>query len=168
MLLQDVVQQLLQTGVQGHHRQGVLLVNQALHDHASQPRAHQRGQLVRVLGSGADLGERLNNGAHVAYRHAVIEQALQGSGQGPQGQFGRDQVFNQLGRLGNEFVQQLLDFVMAKQIRGVFAQHFVQMGGHRCGGIDHRVAQSPGMVTLRRLNPHRIQAKGGFLRGRAL
>ena len=41
------------------------------------------------------------------------------------------------------------------------------MGGHGGSGIDHGVAQGAGMVALRGLDPHGLQAKRGFLGGRA-
>ena len=116
----------------------------------------------------ADFGQGFHNRAHIADRHRVIEQTLQSAGQHTQRQLGGHQVFHQLGRLGGQLVQQLLHFVVAEQIGCVIAQYFIQMGGHGSSRIDYGIAQGPGMVALRRLNPHRVQAEGRFGGGRAL
>ena len=79
-LLQHVVQQLFQSRVQGDHGQAVFVVHQALHDHATELGPDDGGQLIRVLRAGAGLGQRLNDGAHVADRHRLAQHVLQRAG----------------------------------------------------------------------------------------
>ena len=50
-LLDHVVQQLFQSGVQGDDRKAVLVVQQALADHATELGADQGGEQFRVLGA---------------------------------------------------------------------------------------------------------------------
>ena len=48
---------------------------------------------------------------------------------------------------------------MADEVRRIFTQHFIQMGGDGRAGIDHGVAHGPGVISLRGFNPNRFQTK---------
>ena len=56
---------------------------------------------------------------------------------------------------------------MAEQVGGVVAQNLVQMGGYRRAGVHHRVTERARVVTLRRVNPDRIQTKSRLFAGNA-
>ena len=79
-------------GVDHHHRD-----RRAFLGGGGDGGADQAGELLGVGAARTGLGERFGDGAHVANRHAFVQQMLQHSGDYTQGQLAWHQFFHQLG-----------------------------------------------------------------------
>ena len=109
-------EQLFEVGLERDDRQLGRHARDVLHDLATERDANLRLQLLRVLGAGRVLGERLDDRAHVLERHALGEQALQRAHDCAERQQSRREIFDELRRVLAERVEQLLHFFVAEQL----------------------------------------------------
>ena len=106
-----------------------------------------------------DIGDGLSDGADIAHRHLFLQQGLQHFEQGRQGNHPRHQLLGQLGRALGQQLHQLLHFFVTEQLVGMLVQHLVEVGSDHGAGVHHGVAERLRLITLSRVDPHRLQTK---------
>ncbi len=113
------------------------------------------------------LGQRLDDGAHVADADALFQQVLQDPLHGGERQRLGHQVFDQLGGILGDVIEQLLGFLPPEQFGGVGKDQVIEVGGDDGAGIDHRIAHDVRLIAQRGVDPDRRQAEGRILGRRA-
>ena len=105
------------------------------------------------------LGQRLDDGAQIADRHALGQQALQHPHHDAQRQRLGHQILDQPRRGLGQAVEQLLHFLVTEQFVRVRLDDAAQVRGDHGAGIHHGVAERLRLLALGRLDPDRLHAE---------
>ncbi len=118
-LYQRARKQLLEIGLKRNHRKFVGIADDVLDNLTAERDSHLALQSRGVLRARRVLGNRFDDRAHVANRHAFGQQPLQNSNDHAERQHFRHQVFDEFRRRLRQVIEEMLHFFMAQQLMGM-------------------------------------------------
>ena len=139
--------------------QRALLLNLAA-DLLRQPHAHMFDDLLRPPHMRRDLGDRLEDEAEIADRHALGEQQLEHRLHAGIGDLRRAQLVDQPLVLRLQPIEQRAHVLVGQQLSEVVVDHLAQMGQQHRDGVDRLEALALDVLEIGLRDRHRLHAEG--------
>ncbi|AHG33440.1 hypothetical protein BBQ_3538 [Burkholderia pseudomallei MSHR511] len=160
-------QHALEVRVEPHHLHLARARIPLLRDRAAERKTHGGREIVRIGDAARLLGHGFDDRAHVADRHAFVEQVLQHFLQRRERDRLRHQILDERRRVLAGPLDERLHFLPAEQLGRVLDDEMVQVRRDDGARVDDRVAVHLRLLAQRRVDPHGGQPERRVLRRRA-